>query len=294
MYDHESRKTFEDLFANGTTALAIAGQTAAVAVGNGEMSVNATAQCEVAVGAPIECGGRVLLEIDGCAIGSVGAAALMGFFDAAFAGTPAMGNCVAGFEVTPNGAGAQVQAVIGGAVTGTAMAVNATSKYALRVRMYAPAHVRKTQVYHGAGYPAGSGLGGREVPSWISAVCEVTETPANGTTRVSVLGAAQSASSPSYANAVVVSGTKVAMTVGKVRVARGPALDARYVTGGTERVLRVGTKADGAEAWLSKGDVVLGFAPAAGDVLKLRYRMSGTATASAGSGAARGCRERRG
>ena len=116
----------------------------------------------------------------------------MGFFDASFP-NPVIANCVAGFEVAPNGGGAQVNAVIGGAVVGTAMAVNATSKYAFRTRMYAPAHVRKTQVYHSGKHPSGSGLGGRDVGSWISVACEALETLANGTTRLWVLGTQQSA-----------------------------------------------------------------------------------------------------
>ena len=65
LYDATSRKLFLDIFANGTTALAVTGQTSAVGVTSGQMSVHATAACEVAVGAPVECGGRVLLEVAG-------------------------------------------------------------------------------------------------------------------------------------------------------------------------------------------------------------------------------------
>jgi hypothetical protein len=54
--------------------------------------------------------------------------------------------------------------------------------------------------------------------------------------------------------------------------------------GGTARLLRVGAKADGAEAWLSKGQLKLASKPAAGDLVQVRYREGGRASAQGSSG----------
>src|SRR5438270_5696247 len=99
---------------------------------------------------------------------------------------------------------------------------------------------------------------------------EVEETASSGAKTVTVLAAMGLGQAPVGGTMVVASSADAAarMTVGTVRVGKGVSLEARYKpVNGSERLLRVGQKRDGAEAWISKGAVRLGWIPVAGDVL---------------------------
>ncbi|MEO8726270.1 MAG: hypothetical protein ABI383_09105 [Acidobacteriaceae bacterium] len=281
----EERKLFYDAFANGQTLLAVSGAVSAVSIAKGAVSVAASGSvCELAVGAPVELGGRVLFEVGNVVVASCGEPGLMGLMSDPVLRFDQNGNpagCFAGFELSAAaGGGAQFQAVMNGVLSGPAVGVNTASKYTLRVRLFAPEHVRRAQVYHSSKHPASSGLGGQDIASWVSVHCEMEEQSAGGKT-LWLLATQTLAESPSFATAVAMNATVASLTMAAVKVTQGPAVEARYVAGGSERLLRFGAKRDGAEAWLSKGQVKLSWTPASGDVLKLRYRTGGVASATA-------------
>ena len=284
---HEERRLFFDSFAQGKTALAVAAPANGVSVAVGAMAVNAAgAACDVAVGAPVELGGRVLFEVGSVAVANCGAAAFVGLVDRALrsgqnAAPQSASQVFLGFQLSPaQGGGAQWQAVVDGALSGSPVAVNAGSTYTLRMRLFAPVHVRRTQVYHSRKYPASNGLGGRDIASWVSVHCEIEERWASGT-KLWALAAQRVEASPSFGDAVVFRGTQATITLSSVKVAKGPDVEASYVSSAGERLLRFGAKRDGAEAWLHKNQVQLSWRPVAGDVLKLRYRTKGMSSATA-------------
>jgi hypothetical protein len=281
VFGAEHRKVFTDLFAQGTTALTITGPAGAAQISTGLMSINASgATCEVSVGAPIELGGRRLFEVAGITVQSCGSPVLTGLF----AGATTIADCIGGFALSVVGGQMQWLAVINGATAGSPLVLNSGSIYTLRVRFYAPEHVRRTQVYHSSKHPANAGLGGRDIDSWLTVQCEIEEQAGNSKTLHS-LATQVLPSSPSFATAIVANASAAVFQLNAVRITTGPDFEARYGTSSGERLLRVGAKSDGAEAWVSKKQLRLGWQPQSGDIVKLNYRWTG-ATSAQGSAAA--------
>ena len=113
-------------------------------------------------------------------------AASDGVIGGLYAGAVSIAGCLAGFRVTGNGVNCNLQALVGGAVTGTVMATLPGHHYQLTTRMYASEVYRTKQMFHSSGHPAGAARGGEAIAVDVRVVLEVHDIdPANpGTWKV--------------------------------------------------------------------------------------------------------------
>ena len=117
----------------------------------------------------IELGGATVLEhgdvvLDAASDGEIGGL---------YAGAVSIAGCLAGFRITPLGGNCSIQALVGGSVTGTALATQAGHHYELTTRLYPTEVYRMQQVFHSAEYTSGSPRGGGAVACDVRVVLAV-------------------------------------------------------------------------------------------------------------------------
>src|SRR5579863_1846275 len=71
--------------------------------------------------------------------------------------------CLAGFRITANGAGSNIQALINGSSTGPIVATTAGHQYVLTTYVYSQEVYRAGETYHSSMHTAGNGLGGAPI-----------------------------------------------------------------------------------------------------------------------------------
>src|SRR5271165_1464816 len=102
-----------------------------------------------------------------------------------YPGAVSIAGCLAGFQITPNGAQSNIQALVNGMSSGTPITTVAGHHYLLTTRLYSQEIYRRQQIFHSSIHPAGSGFGGAEVPAEVRIVLELQDIdPANPATQV--------------------------------------------------------------------------------------------------------------
>jgi hypothetical protein len=129
----------------------------------------------------VELGGATVLEhgdvvFNGASDGVIGGL---------YAGNVSIAGCLAGFRITPSGGNCNIQALVGGSVTGTAVATTPGHHYVFTTRLYPTETYRMQQVFHSALYPAGSPRGGDAVAGDVRIVLAVQDIdPTNPATQI--------------------------------------------------------------------------------------------------------------
>jgi hypothetical protein len=129
----------------------------------------------------VELGGATMLEhgdvvFNGASDGVIGA-----LYD----GAVSIVGCLAGFRITPLGDYCNIQALVGGSVTGTALATQAGHHYVFTTMLYPTEAYRMQQVFHSSLYPSGSPRGGAAVACDVRVVLEVQDIdPTNPATQI--------------------------------------------------------------------------------------------------------------
>jgi hypothetical protein len=159
-----------------TTGVSVAAQTLLVAGGTGLDGHTTVAFIE-----QIELGGA--LEIQHGDVSFTGASE--GVLGGLYAGAISASGCLAGFQITPSGSGSNIQALVSGVVTGTAMATTAGHRYVLTTFLYSREVYRAEETFHSSLHPAGSGWGGTSIAADVRLVLEIHDIdPSNPQTLV--------------------------------------------------------------------------------------------------------------
>jgi hypothetical protein len=133
------------------------------------------------VAEPIELGGALELQHGDVVVGGPSQGVIGGLY----AGGVSAGGCLAGFQVTPNGSGSRIQALINGSPTGTTVATTEGHRYVLTTYLYSREVYRAEETFHSSLHPAGSGCGGAALPADVRFVLEVQDVdPSNPATLV--------------------------------------------------------------------------------------------------------------
>ncbi|HEV2326864.1 MAG TPA: hypothetical protein VGS10_23200, partial [Terracidiphilus sp.] len=158
------------------SAISVAQQTLLVNGGNGQdgaTSVEFVEQIELAGALELQHGD---VSFSGPSQGVIG-----GLYSGAIGVT----GCMAGFGVTPSGAGSNIQAVINGAATGPVVTTTAGHRYVLTTYLYSMEVYRAQETYHSSLHIAGSGWGGASVAADVRVVLELQDIdPANPASKV--------------------------------------------------------------------------------------------------------------
>jgi hypothetical protein len=203
-----------------------------------------------------------------------------------YPGTISIGGCWAGFLATPNGTQSNLQALVNGAPSGTAMTTVAGHHYVLTTRLYSLELYRRQQLFHSSTKPAGSGRGGVEIGADVRVVLEIHDIdPANPATQVAasiVLFDGVISSAPDFCNYALVNTANLQCAIAFSRLIRAVDAEVRTASPGMTYVTRlVGSLSDGAECSVTSSE--LGFfssyVPATNQLIVVRYRGSGRALA---------------
>ena len=159
-----------------TSAVSVVAQTLQIAGGTGTDGHTTVAFVE-----QIELGGALKLQHGDVSFTGPSQGVLGGLY----AGTVSAAGCLAGFQITPSGSGSNIQALIKGATTGTAVATTAGHRYVLTTFLYSMEVYRAEETFHSSLHTAGSGWGGANVAADVRVVLELQDIdPSNPATLV--------------------------------------------------------------------------------------------------------------
>jgi len=129
----------------------------------------------------IELGGATMLEHGDVVFN----AASNGVIGGLYAGAVSIAGCLAGFLTTPSGSNCNIQALVEGSVTGTALATTPGHHYVFTTMLYPTETYRMQQVFHSSLYPSGSPRGGGAVGCDVRVVLQVQDIdPTNPATQI--------------------------------------------------------------------------------------------------------------
>jgi len=266
-----------------SSAVSVVAQTLLVAGGTG-----VDGQTSVSFIEQVELGGALELQHGDVSFTAASQGVLGGLYPNAISAA----GCLAGFQVTPSGAGSTIQALISGAPTGPVLTTTAGHQYFFTTYLYSMEVYRAGGTYHSSVHPAGSGWGGAGVAANVRFVLEVQDIdPSNPETLVAaatVLYDDVIENAPGFCTYALVNAMNMQCSVAYTYVAHislaevrtavqtSPTEYAPYVT------QLVGALADGAECEITSDpslDFYPQYVPALNQLIVASYRGSGRAVA---------------
>jgi hypothetical protein len=229
----------------------------------------------------IELGAATVLQHGDVVFNAASNGVLGGLYTGAIAAT----GCLARFQITPSGTQSNIQALVNGAVTGTAMTTVAGHHYVLTTRLYSLVIFRREQTFHSVAHPAGNGIGGAQVAADVRMVLEVHEIdPANPATEVApstVLYDGVISNVPAYCAYALINAENMQCSIAFTRLIQAADTEVRSaLPGGIYSTLLVGALSDGAECTITSGpalDFFTSYVPAPNQLIEVHYRGSGRA-----------------
>ncbi len=106
-------------------------------------------------------------------------AASNGVLGGLYNGLPGSGNCIAGFQVSPNGSNSNLQALINGSLTGPVLTTTGGHNYAFATQLFCNEAHRVHQTYLSSTHPAGNGRGGDAIAAGLRVVLTVHDVDPN-------------------------------------------------------------------------------------------------------------------
>jgi hypothetical protein len=266
-----------------TSAVSVVAQTLQIAGGtgmDGHTTVDFVEQ--------IELGGA--LELQHGDVSFTGPS--QGVIGGLYSGTVSAAGCLAGFQITPSGSGSNIQGLVSGAPTGTAIATTAGHRYVLTTFLYSMEVYRAEETFHSSVHPAGSGWGGASMAADVRVVLEIQDIdPADPATLVApavVLYDNVISSAPGFCTYALVNAVSMQCSIAYTFVThislaevRTALPDASYTT------QLVGSLSDGAEcliASLTTLDFYPAYVPPLNTLIVASYRGTGRAVAEVANG----------
>jgi hypothetical protein len=231
----------------------------------------------------VELGGALIIE-HGDVIFS---AASTGVLGGLYPGAVSITGCLAGFQITPNGAQSNIQALVNGVSAGTPISTNAGHHYLLTTRLYSQEIYRLQQIFHSSVHPAGSGFGGVEVAADVRIVLELQDIdPTNPATEVApatVLYDGVISSAPDFCTCALVNSANLQCAIAFTRLIQAVDAEVRSALPGQGYITQmVGTLEEGAECEITSSSALEfypQYAPAANQLIEVHYRSLGHALA---------------
>jgi len=224
----------------------------------------------------VELGGAAVLQHGDVLFNAASSGVVGGLYP----GSVSIADCLAGFQITPNGSQSNIQALINGAATGPVMTTVSGHHYVFTTRIYSQEIFRQQQTFHSAAHAAGAGFGGAAVAAQVRLVLEVHEIdPLNPATEVApstVLWDNVMATAPGYCTYALINAANLQCAVAFTRILEVPNAEVRSALPGQGFCTRlVGALKDGAECTLTSSDTLEFFSeyvPAANQQIEVHYR----------------------
>jgi hypothetical protein len=231
----------------------------------------------------IELGGALVLQHGDVRFDAPSNGVLGGLY----AGTISVAQCFAGFRVLPAGSNSNIQALVNGALSGTAITTQSSHHYVLSTRLYASEVYRKRQIFHSSAHPAGAGRGGQDVAASVRVVLEVHDidpgNPGSMTAPSTVLYDGLLANTPALCTYALVNSANLHCSLAFTRLLRAANVEVRSARESEGYHTRlVGSRSEGAECRISSESTLQFFPqsiPIANEKIVARYRGSGQSVA---------------
>lgn len=213
-------------------------------------------------------------------------AASTGVLGGLYPGTISIDGCLAGFQITPNGAQSNIQALVNGTASGAALSTVAGHHYVLTTRLYSSEIFRRTQTFHSSVHPAGSGWGGVEIAASVRVVLEIHDidptNPASEVAPSAVLYDGVISSVPDFCNYALVNAANLQCAIAFSRMIQAVDAEVRSaLPGQSYTTMLVGALSDGAECNVTSSELEFysSYVPASNQLLEVHYRGTGRALA---------------
>ena len=231
----------------------------------------------------IELGGATVLEHGDVVFN----AASDGVIGGLYAGAVSIAGCLAGFRVTPMGANCNIQALVAGSATGTALATQAGHHYVFTTQLYPTEVYRMQQVFHSSLHPSGAARGGGAIACNVRVVLEVHDIdPTNPATQIApatVLYDGIIANAPGFCTYALINAGSIQCSVAFTYIWLAvDALVRSTLPGQNTRTRRTGSLREGAECHVSNEPALQfypEYIPAANETIEVSYRGQGHAMA---------------
>ena len=261
-----------------SSVTSVVAQTLQVNGGNGQ-----DGQTTVSFIEQVELGGALELQHGDISFAGPSQGVLGGLYASGISAA----ECLAGFQVTPSGAGSNIQALIEGVVAGPVIATQATHRYVLTTYLYSMEVYRAEETFHSSLHPAGSGWGGAAVPADVHFVLEVQDIdPANPATLVApaaVLFDGVIESAPGFCTYALVNAVNLFCSIAYTYVAHISLAEVRTALPNAGYVTQlVGSLSDGAQCEITGGpsvDFYPQYSPILNQLIVVSYRGQGRAVA---------------
>ncbi|HZR57137.1 MAG TPA: hypothetical protein VFA74_09720 [Terriglobales bacterium] len=230
----------------------------------------------------IELGGATILQHGDILFNAASGGVIGGLYSGGISIT----GCLAGFLITPNGAGTNIQALVNGAAAGTILNTIAGHHYVFTTRIYTQEIYRRQQIFHSSMHSAGNGIGGAEVSANVRLVLEVHDIdPANPGSQIApstVLYDGVATGAIDFCNYALVNASNLHCSVAFTRFIHAVDTEVHSALTGQNYVTRlVGALSDGAECNTTSSELTFFSAhvPAANQSIAVQYRGLGRALA---------------
>ncbi len=265
-----------------SSVVSVVSQTLQIAGGTG-----VDGQTTVSFIEQIELGGALELQHGNVTFAEPSQGVLGGLYSGAISAA----GCLAGFQITPSGAGSNIQALVNGAPTGPVISTTPGHQYFFTTYLYSMEVFRSQETFHSSLHPAGSGWGGAAVAADVRFVLEVQDIdPANPASQVApatVLYDDVITSAPGFCTYALVNVTNMQCSIAytyaahislaevRTAVQTSPSVYAPYVT------QLVGSLSDGAQCEMTSDslDFYPQYVPALNELIVASYRGSSRAVA---------------
>ncbi|HTW30056.1 MAG TPA: hypothetical protein VMD76_00145 [Candidatus Sulfotelmatobacter sp.] len=260
-----------------SSAVSVAAQTLQVSGGTGH-----DGQTTVKFIEQIEMGGALELQHGNLSFN----ASSNGVIGGLYAGAISSAECLAGFQVTSSGTGSNIQALINGGATGTAVATTAGHQYVLTTYLYSMEVYRTEELFHSSVHAAGNGLGGAAVAADVRVVLTLQDIdPSNVATWVApatILFDDMIPNAPGFCTYALIDAVNMQCSVAYTYAAHISLAEVRTALSGASYVTQlVAPISDGGECELYSTtlDFYPAYVPALNTLIVASYRGSGRAAA---------------
>jgi hypothetical protein len=231
----------------------------------------------------IELGGALVIQHGDVMFSAASTGVLGGLYP----GAVSIAGCLAGFQITPNGAQSNIQALVNGASTGATITTVAGHHYLLTTRLYSPELYRRQQIFHSSIHPSGSGIGGAEVAADVRIVLELHDIdPANPATQVApstVLYDGVISGAPDFCTCALANAANLQCAIAFTRLIQAVDTEVRSALPGQGYITQlVGSLEEGAECEITSSSALEfypQYLPAANQLIEVHYRSLGPALA---------------
>jgi len=258
-----------------------------ISVSDGELQIaggtGVDGQTSVQFAEKVELGGALVLEHADVQFSAPSTAVLGGLYPAGIS----IAGCLSGFSVTPSGSQSNIQALVNGAITGTAITTVAGHHYVLTTRIYSQEIYRRQQIFHSSLHPAGSGIGGAGVAADVRIVLEVHEVdsanPATEVAPATVLYDNIISAAPDFCTYAPVNAANLYCSIAFTRLIQAVDAEVRCALPGQSYVTQtVGSLSQGSECNVTSSGELEFYSPsvpAANQQITVHYRGRGRALA---------------